>query len=254
MKTMFNIIIVSLLIPSLVFAQIPRYRANESAVKQTDLMRVWAALNTEVGQQIVASIETTVGRIDFEHAQAFTTDEGDVAFVPLESFSNTLAALCYRQLNNGTEYIFLITFTVTEKALSLTFPSGQIFTIKSTGAEKSINHDFLFQEHDDLKNTVSVYPGLIRIIFSFLCFPTETIRIFLILFFAKTFPQCMSCGLSGDNCSSFCNVINLVLIVFILFLPFLFLVPAYFNQNSNLKMAGILFAFFYYGCTVLSGV
>ena len=58
MKKVIRTLIVCLLIPSLVFAQIPHYKANEPAVKQTDLSRLWNALNTEVGQQIVSHIET----------------------------------------------------------------------------------------------------------------------------------------------------------------------------------------------------
>ena len=131
--------IVCLLIPSLVFAQIPQYRGNEPSIKQTDLAQVWNALNSEVGQQIVSYIETTVGSIDLEHAKAFTTANGEIAFVPIKSFSKMVAALCYRQLEDGSEYLFLITYIAAEKAVSFTFPSGRMKVMKSSGVTESIN-------------------------------------------------------------------------------------------------------------------
>jgi hypothetical protein len=80
-----------------------------------------------------------VGSIDLEHAKAFTTANGEIAFVPIKSFSKMLAALCYRQLEDVAEYLFLITYNATQKGVSFTFPSGQMYVIKSSGVTESIN-------------------------------------------------------------------------------------------------------------------
>jgi hypothetical protein len=153
MKKILRTTIVCLLIPSFVFAQIPQYRTNESSIKQTDFAGVWDALNTEVGQQMVSYIETTVGSIDLEQAKAFITANGEVAIVPIKSFSKAVAALCYRQLEDGSEYLFLITYNAAEKVVSFTFPSGQRYVMKSSGIKESTNPDFQFQLYDDVNNS-----------------------------------------------------------------------------------------------------
>jgi hypothetical protein len=232
--------IVCLLIPSLVFAQIPHYRANEQAVKQTDLARVWNALNTEVGQQIVSSIETTVGSINLEKAKAFTTAEGEVAFVPIKSFSKELVALCYRHLEDGSEYLFLITYNSAEKGVSFTFPSGRMYVMQANGAKESINPDFQFQPYDDLNNKVRInYNGLITIIL-FSCIPVWHImeRLFIIMWaicsFAPNLMVCQAGKLTGYFLMSFGPLL------------FVFLADSY--PDLNLEMISILFAVYYYGC------
>ena len=107
MKKILRITIVCLLIPSLVFAQIPQYRANEPSVKQTDLSRVWNALNTEVGQQIITYIESTVGSINLEQAKAFITAKGEIAFVPIKPFNNDFSTLL--SASGGWLEIFILT-------------------------------------------------------------------------------------------------------------------------------------------------
>ena len=148
---------------------IPQYRTNEPPVKQTDLVRLLNALNTDVGQQIISYIETTVGSIDLEQAKAFTTANGEVAFVPIKSFSKVLAALCYRQLQDGSEYLFLITYTATEKGVSFTFPSGQMYIMKSSGITESVNPDFQFQQYDDLNNRVGINANILELLFLYMC-------------------------------------------------------------------------------------
>jgi hypothetical protein len=228
MKKILRTTIVCLLIPSFVFAQIPQYRGNEPSVKQTDLARVLNALNTDVGQQIVSYTETTVGNIDIEHAKAFTTDKDEIAFVPIKSYSKILAALCYRQLEDGSEYLFLLTYNAAEKGVSFTFPSGRMQVMKSRGVTESANPDFQFQEYNDLNNNVKTTD--IYSIIELLCGPVGA----LIIFYC---------------CSRFCNfdcvrIMSSIIIV----LPLLFIVPAYLFQNSNLEVISILFAVYIEGC------
>jgi hypothetical protein len=94
-----------------------------------------------------------VDRIALEHIKAFTTAKGEIAFVPIKSFSRVLAALCYRQLEGGSEYLFLMTYNAAEKVVSFTFPSGQRYVMKSSGIKEFINPDFQFQLYDDVNNS-----------------------------------------------------------------------------------------------------
>ena len=245
MQKILRTTIVCLLIPSLVFAQIPQYRAKETTVKQTDLSRVWNALNTEMGQQIVSYIETTVGSIDLEHAKAFTIANGEVSFVPIKSFSRVLAALCYRQLEDGSEYLFLITYNATQKGVSFTFPSGQMYVMKSSGVTESINPDFQFQEYNDLNNRVSINGNAI---IDLLCSPLLSFFKFVSNTFLLLFPMCGSCGGPYGGCPAFCIQLMLLLIITVYSLPLFFIVPPFLYQNANLEMISILFAVYYYGC------
>ena len=257
-----RITIVCILIPSLLFAQIPQYRANEPTVKQTDLARVWNALNTEVGQQIVSYIETTVGTIDLEHAKAFTTAKGAVAFVPIKSFSRVLAALCYRQLEDGSEYLFLIAYTAAEKAVSFTFPSGRMYVMKATGVKESANPDFQFQEYDDLSNRVNISTNaIIDLLCSpFYMFSSAYFNFLYDLFFIKI-PYLFSkyCGDPIPRGNPICDVLKrllsdivleILVVISYLSFPLFFIVPAFLYQDSNLEMISILFAVYYYGCYV----
>jgi hypothetical protein len=184
-----------------------------------------------VGQQIVSYIETTVGRIDFEHAKAFTTTGGEIAFVPIKSFSKILAALFYKQLEDGAEYLFLITFTATEKAVTFTFPSRQMYVMKSSRVAESVNPDFQFQEYDDLSNKVEITANET---IDLLCSPVTAL-------FNK--PCCVAYHQTGS-----CYPIRCFLQILFLITPLLFIVPAYSYQNVNLAMISIFFAVYYYGC------
>ena len=233
--------IVCLLIPSFVFAQIPQYRANEPSVKQTDLSRVWNALNTEVGQQIITYIESTVGSINLEQAKSFITAQGEIGFVPIKSFSRVLAALCYRQLEDGSEYLFLITYNAAEKAVSFTFPSGQMYIMKSSGVEKSINPVFQFQEYDDLSNNVGINTN--GIIIFILCSPVIAVVGIVFQILQQIFPE-LHCdmGYGYDLPSPFCLLLIWSILISV---P---LLPIYLYQNSNLEMISILYAVYLTGC------
>ena len=247
MKKILRITIVCLLIPSLVFAQIPQYRANEPSAKPTDLARVWNALNTEVGQQIVSYVETTVGSIDLEHAKAFNTAKGEVAFVPLKSFSKMLAALCYRELGDGSEYLFLITYNATKKGVSFTFPSGQMYVMKSSGIKESINPDFQFQEYDDLSNRVSINANeIIKLLCSPVSFYLTIIGGILGSVLFKIFPECAN-FIFGDW-TPICIILLTSIFIAVMSVPLWFIVPAYSYSNLNLEMISILFAVYFYGC------
>jgi hypothetical protein len=262
MNKILRTIIVCLLIPSFVFAQIPQYRANESSIKPTDLSRVWNALNTEVGQQIVSYIETTVGSIDLEHAKAFTTAKGEVAFVPIKSFSRVLVALCYRQLEDGSEYLYLMTYNATQKGVSFTFPSGQMYVMKSSGIKASINPDFQFQEYDDLSNRVNISTNaIIDLLCSpFYMFSSAYFNFLYDIFFIKI-PYLFSkyCGDPSPRWNPICDVLErllsdivleILVVISYLSFPLFFIVPAFLYQDSNLEMISILFAVYYYGCYV----
>ena len=239
--------IVCLLIPSLLFAQIPQYRANETAVKQTDLSRVLNALNTEVGQQIVSYIETTVGSIDLEHAKAFTIANGEVSFVPIKSFSRVLAALCYRQLEDGSEYLYLMTYNATQKGVSFTFPSGQMYVMKSIGIKESINPDFQFQEYDDLSNRVSINANeIIKLLCSPVSFYLTIIGGILGSVLFKIFPECAN-FIFGDW-TPICIILLTSIFIAVMSVPLWFIVPAYSYSDLNLEMISILFAVYFYGC------
>jgi hypothetical protein len=244
MKKILRTTIVCLLIPSLLFAQIPQYRGNESSVKQTDLARVWNALNTDVGQQIVSYIETTVGSIDLEHAKAFITAKGEVAFVPIKSFSKVLAALCYRQLEDGSEYLFLITYNAAEKGVSFTFLSGQMYVIKSSGVTESANPDFQFQEYDDLSNRVGINDDAIFIFIGLLCSPLAA------LFNRLPAKCCYGIPRYGGTV---CNPICIFLKILFLITPLLFIYSAYSYPDLNLEVISIIFAVYYYVCVLAVG-
>lgn len=239
MKKILYKTIACLLIPSFVFAQIPQYGTNKPSVKQTDLSRVWNALNTEVGQQIVSYIETTVGTINIEHAKAFTIAKDEIAFIPIKSFSKMLAALCYRQLEDGSEYLFLITYNATQKGVSFTFPSGQIYVMKSSGVAESINPDFQFQEHDDLSNNVRINANGIII----LCSPVIAVVGIVFQILQQIFPE-LHCdmGYGYDLPSPFCLLLIWSILISV---P---LLPIYLYQNSNLEMISILYAVYLTGC------
>jgi hypothetical protein len=223
--------IVYLLIPSLVFGQIPQYKGNEPPVKQTDLGRVWNALNTEVGQQIISYTETTVGSIDLKHAKAFTIANAEIAFVPIKSLSKVLAALCYRQLEDGSEYLFLITYNAEKKGVSVTFPSGRMYDMKSSGVPESINPDFQFQEYDDLYNKIIINSGLI---IGLLCSPVTNFY----------YHCCYMRFGGGFLCDPICILLHSLFAI----TPLLLIVYAYSYENANLEISSILFAVYYYGC------
>jgi hypothetical protein len=229
MKKILRTTIVCLLIPSFVFAQIPQYRGNEPSVKQTDLARVLNALNTDVGQQIVSYIETTVGSIDIEHAKAFTTTGGELAFVPIKSFSKILAALCYRQLEYGAEYLFLITFTATEKAVTFTFPSGQMYVMKSSGVTESANPDFQFQEYDDLNNKIVTTSDVAW------CIPVTAL-------YNMLFGNCCYCHWTGCGCTPICYFLISLYVIGPLFFIY------YLASDLNRELISIIFAVYFYGC------
>jgi hypothetical protein len=238
MKKTLRTTITFLLIPSLIFAQIPQYKTSEPSVKQTDLARLWNALNTEVGQQIVFYIETTVGSIDLEHAKAFTTAKGEVAFVPIKSLRGVLAALCYRQLQDGAEYLFLIAYNTTQKGVAFTFPSGRMYVMKPGGVTESINPDFQFQEHDNLNKRISINANDI---IDSLCSPVTTI---LQLLISLIFNPC-SWVVPGSG--YFCFILTWIAIGYV---RLLLITNAYSYQNTNLEMISILFAVYYYGCVL----
>ncbi len=256
MKKILRTTIVWLLIPSLVFAQIPLYRGNEPSVKQTDLARVWNALNTEVGQQIVSYIETSVGSIDLEHAKSFTTAKGEIAFVPIQSFSKVIVALCYRQLEDGSEYLFLITYNATEKGVSFTFPSGQMYFMKSSGTTESINPDFQFQQYDDLHNKTSISLGgsdfsqLMDIICLPFCLTRNTVMYsvaYIAVIFCKFTNICSEIG--GQYFGLFFAItfvaVAPVLLIFTIFTAY--------PSNPNFKLISILFALYSYSCLYTQG-
>ena len=242
MKKTLQTAIVFLLIPSLLFAQIPRYGTNEPSVKQTDLARVWNALNTEVGQQIVSYIETTVGNFNLEQAKAFTITKDEIAFVPIKSFSKVLAALCYRHLEDGSEYLYLITYNAAEKGVAFTFPSGRMYVMQASGVKESMNPDFQFQQYDDLDNKVGITEkNSLRINFiniRGICEPAG--RIAWVATHIGFFIDELSCG-SYTRC-------EWLILFTVLSVPFLFIAPAYLYENSNLAIISILFAVYYYGC------
>ena len=248
MKNILRTTIVCLLIPSLVFAQIPQYRTNEPSIKQTDLSRVWNALNTEMGQEIVSYIETTVGSINLEQAKAFSINKGEVAFVPIKSFSKALAALCYRQLDDGTEYLFLITYNTTQKGVSFTFPSGRMYVMNSAGIKESVNPDFSFQLNDDLSNRVRTeYDNLL---IQIICYPftityVSSIYIFLfVLLFLTGTP------LNSDLAIYLAFIAGVLAIGFDFLIPILFVVYAVINQDLNLGLISIFTMVYFYGCFV----
>ena len=234
--------IVFLLIPSLVFAQIPQYKGNEPSVKQTDLSQVWNALNTEVGQQIVSYVETTVGSVDLEHAKAFAMANGEIAFVPIKSFSRVLAALCYRQLEDGSEYLFLITYNTTQKSVAFTFPSGRIYVMKSSKVTESINPDAQFQQYDDLQNKVRINEGGSDL-FVIVCLPVCGI----IQMISR-----MIGFMVNLICSDYiCAIIVMVSgFFFAMIAPVLLNVTVYaaYPSNLNLNLLSILFTLYYYSC------
>ena len=258
MKKILRTTITCLLIPSLVFAQIPPYRANETDVKQTDLAQVWNALNTEVGQQIVTYIETTVGSIDLGHAKAFSISNGEVAFLPIRPFKNYFMILCYRHLEDGSKYLFLLTYNVGKKAVSFTFPSGQMYFMKASGIEESLNPDFQFQQYDDLSNKVSINTGgadlsqLIEIICLPYCLVGNTILYTIgILSIPVTLIFC--------KLTKLCDELGAVFLAFIFAFPFAVLVPflliyTAFQLDSNFKLISILFALYYYSCMYAVGL
>jgi hypothetical protein len=252
MKKILCTTIVCILIPSLLFAQTPRYISNEPFVKQTNLFQVWNALNTEVGQQIVSYVETTAGSINLEQAKAFSIAKGEIAFVPIKSFSKKLASLCYRQLEDGSEYLFLITYTAAEKAVSFTFPSGQMYVMKSSGITESINPDFQFQEYDDLSNKIGINAS---VILDLLCYPAAvfslipftTAWIVYLLIFWDTPCKWVSLGWRGSTIVCDERYIALALSLAVSF-PLLYIVFAYSYPDLNLETASILFAVYFYEC------
>jgi hypothetical protein len=262
MKKILRTTIVCLLIPSFVFAQIPQFGANESSVKPTDLASLWNALNTEVGQQIVSYIETTVGNIDLKHAKAFTTAKGEVAFVPIKSFSKVLAALCYRQLGNGSEYLFLITYNAEEKGVSFTFPSGRMKVMKSSGVTESANPDFQFQQYDDLSNNVEINDLQDwREIFAIICEPVASLAYISIPIAAVVYalifwkPPCMCGGGWRPICTCDPRLVKIAFALSLTF-PVLFIAFAYSFPDFNfeiLKVLSIIFAAYYYGCVLALG-
>jgi len=246
MKKILYKTIACLLIPSLVFAQIPQNQANKTTIKQTDPSRIWNALNTDVGQQIVSYIETAVGSINLEQAKAFSINNGEVAFVPIKSFSKALAALCYRQLDDGTEYLFLITYNATQKGVSFTFPSGRMYVMNSVGIKESVNPDFSFQLNDDLGNRVRAeYDNLL---IQIICYPFTITFVTLSYIFLFTLLFLTGTPLSSGN------VIYLAAFAFVLALGFQFLIPilfvvyAFINHDLNLGLISIFTMVYFYGC------
>jgi hypothetical protein len=253
MKKILRTTIVCLLIPSLVFAQISQFGKNEPSVKQTDLARVWIALNTEVGQQIVSYIETSVGSIDLEHAKAFMIANSEIAFVPIMSFSKMTSALCYRQLADGSEYLFLITYNAPEKAVSFTFPSGLMYVMKSSGDAESTNPDFQFQQYDDLHNKIRInlagsdFSQLICVPF---CLTRNTIMYsvaYMATIFCKFTNSCSEIG------AGYFGVIFAIAFVVVAPVLLIFTIFTAYPSNSNLKLISIFLALYTYNCLVSHG-
>jgi hypothetical protein len=229
MKKILYKIIACLLIPSFVFAQPYPYQSNEKSIRQTDLSKLLKALETDVGKEIITYVETTVGNINLEQAKSFTIAKEEIAFVPIKSFSKMLAALCYRQLEDGAEYLFLITFTATEKAVTFTFPSGQMYVIKSSGVTESANPDFQFQEYNDLSNHVGITATAF---IDSLCSPVISIV--------------------GSGCWSGYPWAGMHFnpICYLFVAPFLFIYAAYSYPVLNLEVISIIFAVYIYGCVL----
>lgn len=235
MKKILYKIIACLLIPSFVFAQPYPYQSDKLSVKQTDLSQLLKALDTEVGKEIITYVETTLGSIDIEHARAFTTANGEVAFVPIKSFQKILAALCYRQLEDGSEYLFLITCNISEKGVSFTFPSGQMYVMKSSGIQETINPDFQFQQNADLQNEVSINVINLTPILLLLCSPWLIVVIIIQSF------------LSHLHLGWLYMLLHNILIS----VPYFILIVAALYQEPNLVMIGILLAVYNPVCIFL---
>jgi hypothetical protein len=200
-----------------------------------------------VGQQIITYIESTVGSINLEQAKAFITAQGEIGFVPIKSFSKALAALCYRQLEDGSEYLFLITYSAAEKAVSFTFPSGQMYVMKSSGVTESINPDFQFQQYDDLSNRVSINANeIIKLLCSPVSFYLTIIGGILGSVLFKIFPECAN-FIFGDW-TPICVILLTSIFIAVMSVPLWFIVPAYSSSDLNLEMISILFAVYFYGC------
>jgi hypothetical protein len=254
MKKILYKIIACLLIPSFVFAQPYPYQSNEKSIRQTDLSKLLKALETDVGKEIITYVETTVGNINLEQAKSFTIAKEEIAFVPIKSFSKILAALCYRRLEDGSEYLFLITYSATKKEVSFTFPSGQMYVMKSSGVTESVNPDFQFQQYDDLSSKVSMN-GL-KDFFNFLCDWTygywllgyiilaliyDTIR----SVFTDDFVPCFILAPMDPSCDFLLHLLAAI--------PLIFVVLAYSIPDLNLeilKIISIIFAVYLYGCTL----
>jgi hypothetical protein len=160
--------------------------------------------------------------------------------------------LCYLQLEDGSEFLFLLTYTTGEKALSFTFPSGRMFLMKSTGVTESANPDFQFMQYDDLHNNISINSDgsdmsqLIEI----LCTPYCLIGRLLIwgigmMMFPFMLPYC--------NFTKQCDEMGAGFIALILAMPIVLLAPLLliytaYQTNSNLKLISILFALYFYSC------
>jgi hypothetical protein len=250
MKKILYKTIAFLLIPSFVFAQTPQHIANKTIIKQTGISMVLHALQTEVGQQIVTYIETKVGSIDLEQAKAFIIDTGEIAFLPIKSFSKELVTLCYRHMEDGSEYLFLIAYNATEKALLFTFPSGLMHVMKSTGVAESVNPDFQFQKNDDLDNRVSL-AAEDNLLIHIICYPFEINYALLMNFFV--YSLLFLTFLTGTPISNDLTVlivfVGALIATGVLFLiPILFFVYAFINQDINVGVISIVTMFYYYGC------
>ena len=156
--------------------------------------------------------------------------------MPIKSFSNELAALCYRHLEDGSEYLFLVTCNATEEGVSFTFPSGRMYVMQTSGAKESINPHFQFQPYDDLNNKVIINDNELIIFF---CKPISNIVLRLIIFMLK------SCY-TGNIIICYAGALTGYFLMN--FGPLLFVFLAYSYPDLNLEMISILFAVYYYGC------
>jgi hypothetical protein len=139
--------------------------------------------------------------------------------------------------------LFLITPNTAEKGVAFTFPSGRAFSMNSSGTKESFNPDFQFQEYDDLDNKVGMTDvNFLISILRGICEPARIIALvagligFILLgfYFCDTFTRC-----------------NRFLYFMSYSVPFLLIAPAYLYENLNLEIISILFAVYYYGCSLL---
>jgi hypothetical protein len=190
-----------------------------------------------VGQQIVSYIEDTIGNLNIENAQAFITPQEDFSFVPINSYKKAIGMLCYRKLEDGTAFLYLVEYNLGKKGVSFTFPSGQMYAMKSSGASESLNPDFQFQEYHDLQDKVSTNLGvsdLSQIMLIIVCFPVYIVFMYLLMLVFVGAPGAYA------------------FIAVMLFIPILFIATAYWYQEQNLEIISILFAVYYYSCLLLS--
>jgi hypothetical protein len=170
-----------------------------------------------------------------------------------------VAALCYRQQEDGSEYLFLITYNAAEKGVSFTFPSGQMYVMKSSGVTESVNPDFQFQQYDDLHNKISISLGGpdSRQLMDIICIPFCLTRI--TVYYLAAFIIISFCEFTNlDFCSGISGAIFSMIftIAFVAVAPVLLIFTIYtaYPSNPNLKLTSILFALYSYSCLFTQGI